>query len=80
MTSPQESNQPRSGAEQPIDPEDLARAKGQDPTPAATERARQEMEEKGSQQAVEDVLPDEAGNPPGPTPTEKDRRAGLSGA
>ena len=56
-SSPQESTQPRSGADQPIDPEDLAMAQGHDPTPAAVERARQEIEEKGSQQAVEDTLP-----------------------
>ena len=58
MTTPEGGHQPRTGADQPIDPEDLAMAKGQDPTPAAVERARREIAEKGSRQAVEDTLPD----------------------
>jgi hypothetical protein len=38
---------PRTGAEQPWDPEDLAVAEGHDPTPRHVERARQEMVREG---------------------------------
>lgn len=39
--------EPRTGAEQPWDPEDLAEAEGRDPTPANVERAREELAEDG---------------------------------
>lgn len=46
----------RTGAEHPVDPEDLAMAMGHDPTPAAVERARRLLAEKGAA-AVESVVP-----------------------
>jgi hypothetical protein len=46
----------RTGAEQPWDPEDLAVAKGADPTPANIERARRELEELGPA-AIEKTVP-----------------------
>lgn len=47
---------PRTGAEQPWDPEDLAVAKGQDPTPANVARARAELERDGAA-AIEKIVP-----------------------
>jgi RNA polymerase sigma-70 factor (ECF subfamily) len=47
---------PRTGAEQPWEPEDLAVAEGHDPTPKAVERARQELEEDGPA-AIERTVP-----------------------
>jgi hypothetical protein len=46
----------RTGADQPWDPEDLAVAKGQDPTPDNVERARRQLEEKGPA-AIEETVP-----------------------
>ncbi|HEY8534588.1 MAG TPA: hypothetical protein VIL44_12115 [Micromonospora sp.] len=46
----------RTGAEQPWDPEDLARAQGKDPTPRNVERARRELEESGPA-AIEKTVP-----------------------
>jgi hypothetical protein len=46
----------RTGAEQPWDPEDLAVAKGQDPTPKNVERARRELAEWGPA-AIERTVP-----------------------
>lgn len=46
----------RTGAEQPWDPEDLARAKGQDPSPKRVARARREWETDGPA-AVERTVP-----------------------
>ncbi|MEH1123868.1 hypothetical protein [Micromonospora sp. CPCC 206061] len=46
----------RTGAEQPWDPEDLAIAHGQDPTPRNVERARRELEEEGPA-AIEKTVP-----------------------
>jgi hypothetical protein len=46
----------RTGADQPWDPEDLAVAKGQDPTPDNVERARRQLEEKGPA-AIEATVP-----------------------
>jgi hypothetical protein len=43
---------PRTGAEQPWDPEDLAVAEGRDPTPENIRRAARELAEEG--QAVID--------------------------
>ncbi|MEJ3742999.1 hypothetical protein WEI85_06900 [Actinomycetes bacterium KLBMP 9797] len=48
--------QPRTGADQPWDPEDLAVAKGQDPTPRNVERARRELAEDGPA-AIEKTVP-----------------------
>lgn len=47
---------PRTGAEQPWDPEDLARAAGQDPTPENVERWRRKLEAEGAS-AVEKLVP-----------------------
>ena len=46
----------RTGAEQPWDPEDLAAAKGQDPSPRNAERARRELDSDGAA-AVERTVP-----------------------
>ena len=46
----------RTGADQPWDPEDLAIAKGEDPTPANVERARKQLEEEGPA-AIERTVP-----------------------
>jgi hypothetical protein len=48
--------QPRTGADQPWEPEDLAVAKGQDPTPRNVERARRELAEDGPA-AIEKTVP-----------------------
>jgi hypothetical protein len=40
-------HRPRTGADQPWDPEDVAVAEGRDPTPANVERARQELAREG---------------------------------
>lgn len=47
---------PRTGAEQPWDPEDLAIAEGRDPTPENVERARRKLEELGPS-AIERTVP-----------------------
>ena len=52
----EESTTIRTGAEQPWDPEDLAEAKGQDPTPANVERARRQLAEEGPA-AIEKTVP-----------------------
>ncbi len=46
----------RTGAEQPWDPEDLAVAKGQDPTPKNVDRARDQLDRDGSE-AIEKTVP-----------------------
>ncbi len=46
----------RTGAEQPWDPEDLAIAKGHDPSPTDVERARQELADQGPA-AIERTVP-----------------------
>lgn len=46
----------RTGAEQPWEPEDLAAARGQDPSPDNTEQARQDLDREG-QAAVEKTVP-----------------------
>ncbi|HEV7897758.1 MAG TPA: hypothetical protein VGP31_07955 [Planosporangium sp.] len=48
--------QPRTGAEQPWEPEDLAVAEGKDPTPGHVESARRELEELGPA-AIEKTVP-----------------------
>ncbi|WP_329103799.1 hypothetical protein OG792_27855 [Micromonospora sp. NBC_01699] len=50
------SDETRTGAEQPWDPEDLVVAWGQDPTPANVERARRVLAEEGPA-AVEKTVP-----------------------
>ena len=50
-------SQPRTGAETPVDAEDLVHAQGQDATPENLERAQQRLDTEG-REAVEDVLPD----------------------
>lgn len=52
-----ERSQPRSGAETPVDAEDLVHAQGQAATPATLARAQQRLDEQGPA-AVESVLPD----------------------
>lgn len=44
------------GAERPIDPEDLIRARGREPTPELVEKVRQVLWEEGPS-AIERVLP-----------------------
>ncbi|GAA0703929.1 hypothetical protein GCM10010193_68650 [Kitasatospora atroaurantiaca] len=44
------------GAEHPVDPEDLVMASGRTPTPALIEKARQDLAKYGAA-AVERVLP-----------------------
>jgi hypothetical protein len=44
------------GAEQPIDPEDLVRLSGREPTPARIERARRTLDREGPA-AIERYLP-----------------------
>ena len=46
----------RTGAEQPWDAEDLATAKGEDPTPENIERARRELDDEGPS-AIERTVP-----------------------
>ncbi|GAB3814533.1 hypothetical protein [Micromonospora zhanjiangensis] len=46
----------RTGAEQPWEAEDLAKARGQDPTPTNVERARHDLDEDG-RAAVERTVP-----------------------
>lgn len=46
----------RTGAEQPWEPEDLARAEGRDPTPGNVERARRELADEGAA-AIERTVP-----------------------
>ncbi|GII26087.1 hypothetical protein Pme01_56840 [Planosporangium mesophilum] len=48
--------QPRTGAEQPWEPEDLAVAEGKDPTPRHVDHARKELEELGPA-AIEKTVP-----------------------
>jgi hypothetical protein len=47
---------PRTGAEQPWEPEDLVEAQGQDPTPDNVARARAELEREGPA-AIEKTVP-----------------------
>jgi hypothetical protein len=46
----------RTGAETPVDPEDLCMAAGRDPTPENIEKYRMILEEKGAR-AVEEIVP-----------------------
>ncbi len=56
MTEEHKRWEPRTGAEQPWDPEDLAVAEGRDPTPRNVERARRELEAEG-RAAIERTVP-----------------------
>jgi len=56
MTEPNEEAPARTGADQPWDPEDLAEAEGQDPTPENVRRAAEELEEEGPA-AIEKNVP-----------------------
>ncbi|GAA1949243.1 hypothetical protein [Kitasatospora viridis] len=62
MSEPNPSESPtpdrllHTGAEHPVDPEDMVRASGRDVTPERLERARQALEEYGAS-AVERLLP-----------------------
>ena len=47
----------RTGADGPVDPEDLAMANGLDPTPEHVERYRRQLEEEGAAVAVEKTVP-----------------------
>ena len=53
---PGEITQPRTGAETPVDAEDLVHAQGQDVTPVTLAAAEERLAEEGPA-AVEDVLP-----------------------
>lgn len=44
------------GGERPVDPEDLVRLSGREPTPALIEKARRALEEDGAA-AIEKYLP-----------------------
>lgn len=46
----------RTGGDQPWDPEDLAAARGQDPTPEHVERARRDLDQEGGA-AIEKTVP-----------------------
>jgi hypothetical protein len=48
--------QPRTGAEQPWDPEDLAEAEGKDPTPENVSRAARKLAEEGPA-AIDKTVP-----------------------
>jgi hypothetical protein len=48
--------QPRTGADQPWEPEDLVRSEGKDPTPERIEEARRRLAEEGPS-AVEKTVP-----------------------
>lgn len=52
----EERRQPRTGAEQPWDPEDLAAAEGRDPTPENIRRAEKELKDEGPA-AIEKTVP-----------------------
>jgi hypothetical protein len=47
---------PRTGAEQPWDPEDLTEAEGRDPTPANVARSKRALEEEGPA-AIDKTVP-----------------------
>lgn len=48
--------EPRTGADQPWDPEDLAEAEGEDPTPENVAKAKEELDEEGPA-AIEKTVP-----------------------
>jgi limonene-1,2-epoxide hydrolase len=52
--------QTRTGADGPVDPEDLAAAHGQDPDrPEVVERFARRLDEQGQEAAVQDAVSDE---------------------
>jgi hypothetical protein len=55
--SPGDTTQPRTGAETPVDPEDLVHARGQDVTPATLQQAREDLDAQGPA-AIEREVPD----------------------
>ncbi len=55
-SEPRRPVQLRSGGDQPIDPEDLVRLSGREPTPERVEWAKRQLKEKGAA-AVERYLP-----------------------
>jgi hypothetical protein len=56
MTRDEDEVEIRTGAEQPWDPEDLAVARGLDPTPENIEKMRRELAEQGPA-AIEKTVP-----------------------
>jgi hypothetical protein len=54
--APGDLHQPRTGAEQPFDAEDLVHARGQDATPATLRLAEQDLDAEGSE-AIEHEVP-----------------------
>ncbi|MEZ0068130.1 hypothetical protein ABIA32_004154 [Streptacidiphilus sp. MAP12-20] len=62
MSQPEDESRPtpdrllHTGSEHPIDPEDLVRASGREPTPELIEKARKDIAKYGAA-AVERVLP-----------------------
>jgi hypothetical protein len=55
--SPGDTTQPRTGAETPVDPEDLVHARGQDLTQATLQQAREDLDAQGPA-AIEQEVPD----------------------
>jgi hypothetical protein len=55
--APGDLHQPRTGAETPFDPEDLVRARGQDPTPATLRIAQQDLDAEGPEAIEREVPP-----------------------
>jgi hypothetical protein len=55
--APGDTTQPRTGAETPVDAEDLVHARGQDVTDATLQRARQDLDAEGAA-ALEREVPD----------------------
>jgi hypothetical protein len=55
--APGDTTQPRTGAETPVDAEDLVHARGQDVTDATLRRAREDLDAEGAA-AVEREVPD----------------------
>jgi len=55
--APGDTTQPRTGAETPVDAEDLVHARGQDVTDATLRRAREDLDAEGSA-AVDREVPD----------------------
>ena len=56
--APGDLHQPRSGAETPVDAEDLVGARGQDVTPATLRAAQEDLDAEGAEEAVEREVPD----------------------
>lgn len=54
--APGDTHQPRTGAETPVDAEDLVHARGQDVTPATLRRAQEDLDAEGPE-AIEEAVP-----------------------